>query len=334
MTASLSYLGDFPTTRLRRNRQQDWSRNLIQETRLSPDDFILPLFIREEALEKNIPSLPGVSRLSLSEIDDVIKKASTLGIPAVMLFPAISPQKRDKNGTEAFKKNNLICQAVARIKNLNADIGVIVDVALDPYTSHGHDGIVLAEDVDNDLTLEALTKQALTLARAGVDAISPSDMMDGRIGIIRNALDENGFKSVKILSYAAKYASSFYGPFRDAVGSQATLGTKGKKTYQLDPANALEALREVALDVKEGADMLIVKPGLPYLDIIYRVKQEFGLPTLAYQVSGEYALLKAGASKGLIDEQKAFFETLLCLKRAGADAIISYAACDVIEKLL
>jgi porphobilinogen synthase len=278
--------------------------------------------------------MPGVRRHKIDELVKVVEQAYTLEVPAVALFPVVPLDKKDALGQEAFNANNLICRAVRAIKSSVPDIGVITDVALDPYTKHGHDG-VLSDDgeVDNDRTVEILAKQALVLAGAGSDIVAPSDMMDGRVAAIRNSLDADGFEQVAILSYAAKYASSFYGPFRDAVGSGAQLKKGSKASYQMNPANTDEALREVAMDIEEGADMVMVKPGMPYLDIVYRVKKEFSVPTFAYQVSGEYAMLKSAAASGAFDEVQAMYESLLAFKRAGADGIFTYAALEIANYL-
>ncbi len=320
--------GAFPRVRMRRMRGAPWSRRLACEHSLSVDDLIWPVFIAEgKAVSEPIASMPGVSRLSIDRLVDAAAQARDLGIPAMALFPATPPALKSPEGREAFNPENLVCRAVRAIKAQVPDIGLIADVALDPYTDHGHDGLMREGRILNDETVEALCAQAVVQAQAGVDVIAPSDMMDGRIGAVRDALDHAGFSDVLILSYAVKYASAFYGPFRDAVNSKGFL--KGdKKTYQMDPANADEALREAALDVAEGADMLMVKPGLPYLDIIRSVKNTFRMPTLAYHVSGEYAMLRAACDAGWLDYGKALSETLLCFNRAGCDAILTYAACD------
>ncbi len=325
-----SYPGRFPTTRLRRNRRYAWSRALVQENRLSVHDLIWPVFIRDGKQQREpVSSMPDVNRLSVDLLVDAVGEAVELGIPTVALFPATDPAKKSPGAEEAWNPDNLVCTAVRAIKAAYGDsIGVLCDVALDPYTSHGQDGLVEEGYVVNDPTLEALCKQALVQAAAGCDVIAPSDMMDGRIGAVRNALDENGYEQVLIMSYAAKYASAFYGPFRDAVGSATSLGSGDKKTYQMDPANGDEALREVALDLDEGADMVMVKPGMPYLDLVYRVKQTFGAPTFAYQVSGEYAMLRGAADRGWLDHQRVMLESLLAFKRAGADGILTYFAID------
>ncbi|MEO5337833.1 MAG: porphobilinogen synthase [Magnetospirillum sp. WYHS-4] len=318
---------------MRRNRRDEWTRRLVAEARLSVDDLIWPVFVVEGAGQRQpIPSMPGVERLSVDLLPEAVAKAKALGIPAVAVFPFTDPALKTPDAREALNPDNLVCRAVRAVKKDCPDIGVICDVALDPYSSEGHDGLLVNGYVVNDETIEVLLDQAVVQARAGCDVIAPSEMMDGRIGALREALDAAGFLDVRILSYAAKYASAFYGPFRDAVGSKGAL--KGdKKTYQMDPANSDEALREVALDIKEGADMVMVKPGLPYLDIVQRVKSAFGVPTFAYNVSGEYAMLKAAAAEGWIDYEKTMMESLLCFKRAGADGILTYAALDAARLL-
>ena len=325
----------FPTTRLRRNRRRSFLRELVQEVRLSCSDLVQPIFIMEgNNKEEAIKTMPGVSRLS---VDLAVKKVAHLNqlkIPAVGLFPAIGQEKKTADGLEAINPNGLIQNAVKKIKDSVPDIGIITDVALDPYTSHGHDG-VLGEDGEilNDKTVEILQEQSLSLARAGADILAPSDMMDGRIGKIRAILDKNGYETVNLLSYAAKYASTFYGPFRDAIGSGISLGRSDKKSYQMDPRNGNEALWEVALDLEEGADMVMVKPGLPYLDILKRVKETYSVPTFAYQVSGEYLMLKNLYPEEPELEREVIVESLLCFKRAGADAIFSYFSERVAEWL-
>jgi porphobilinogen synthase len=327
-------LGSYPSTRLRRTRRTDWQRRLVRQTSLSVDDLILPLFVHNGAEpEAPVGAMPGVSRLSITRLVERATEAAELGIPALALFPVVDPSLKSPLAEEAFKAENLLSRAVRAVKQSVPEIGVICDVALDPYTSHGQDGVVIDGDVANDETIDVLIKQALAEAEAGCDIVAPSDMMDGRIGAIRSALDDHGFTKVAILSYAAKYASSFYAPFREAVGSSATLGGQDKRTYQMDPANSDEALREVALDIAEGADMVMVKPGLPYLDIIRRVKDTFAVPTFAYQVSGEYAMVRAAAEKGWLDGDKAMMESLLSFRRAGADAILTYAALDIARRL-
>jgi porphobilinogen synthase len=320
--------GSFPNTRLRRTRQADWIRRMVRETRLDPAQLIQPLFVAEGKLVGPVPSMPGVERLSLTALGTEARALSKLGIAAIALFPVIPADRKSAGGDEALNPDGLVPRAIAAVKKACPDIGVIVDIALDPYTTHGHDGVLDAKGlVDNDATIEILTRQAVLYGRAGADVLAPSDMMDGRIGAIRPVLERAGLKNTLLLSYAAKYASGFYGPFRDAVGSKSAL--KGdKRNYQMDPANTDEALREVALDLAEGADLVMVKPGLPYLDIIRRVKDRFGAPTVAYQVSGEYSMIKAAAEKGWLDEKIAALESLLCLRRAGADAILTYFAKD------
>jgi porphobilinogen synthase len=324
----------FPRTRLRRNRTSEWTRRMVAENAVTVNDLIWPVFVLEgKKISEPIASMPGVNRWSLDLLLKEVEKAAKLKVPAIALFPVVAGDKKSVDGREAWTPDNLVCRTVRAIKDAVADIGIICDVALDPYTSHGHDGL-LNEDgyVVNDETVEVLCQQALAQAEAGVDIVAPSDMMDGRIGAIRDALDENGFINTGILSYAAKYASSFYGPFRDAVNSGCYL--KGdKKTYQMDPSNSDEALREVALDIAEGADMVMVKPGLPYLDIILRVKDEFRMPTFAYHVSGEYAMLQAAAKNGWLNYEKSLLETLLSFKRAGCDGVLTYAACDAARLL-
>ena len=325
----------YPSTRMRRNRQEEWSRRLVRENRVSADDLIWPTFVVEgKGKEEAVPSMPGVSRLSVDRLLVQAERAARLGIPAIAVFPVLETEKKSLDGEEAWNPDNLICRAVQALKNEVPEIGVICDVALDPFTSHGQDGIVRDGIILNEETIVALQKQAIVQAQAGCDIIAPSDMMDGRVGAIRESLDGAGLETIKILSYAAKYASAFYGPFRDAVGSKAALGAADKRTYQQDPANSDEALREVALDLEEGADMVMVKPGLPYLDIIRRVKDQFGVPTFAYQVSGEYAMLHAAAQNGWLTYDACLMESLMAFKRAGSDAILTYAAIDVAERLL
>jgi len=325
--------GKYPALRLRRGRKNDWSRRLIEENNLTPSDFVLPIFIVEGKNKKEpISTMPGVYRYSLDKLLPIIDKALKKRIPMVALFPHTPKKKKDIIGSEALNENNLVCTATRLIKKrFKNQIGIMCDVALDPYTSHGHDGLIKSNYVLNDETIKVLIDQSLLQAQMGCDVIAPSDMMDGRIGMIRKALDKNGFQLTQILSYAVKYSSSFYGPFRDAVGSKNLL--KGdKKTYQMDFRNSDEALREVSLDIKEGADMIMVKPGLPYLDIIRLVKDNFKIPVLAYQVSGEYSLLTNGIKKGLIDK-KAVLESLVAFKRSGANAIVSYFA-DRLDEII
>lgn len=325
-------LGGFPHSRLRRNRRDSWSRRLVAETVLTPADLILPIFIHDRDEIVPVPSMPGVSRLPIPALVDKVGTARDLGIPCIALFPAIDPALKTDDGAEAWREENVICRAVAEIKRQVPGIGVLCDVALDPFTSHGHDGIVREDYVVNDETVAALVRQALAQARAGCDIIAPSDMMDGRIGAIRHALDEAGFEAVRIMSYAAKYASAFYGPFRDAIGTKSAKGRLDKSTYQMDPANSDEALKEVAFDLQEGADMVMIKPGLPYLDIIRRVKDAFKVPTYAYQVSGEYAMLQGAIDHGWMDD-RVVLEALMSFKRAGADGILSYFSIEAARRL-
>jgi len=310
-------------------RRDAFSRRMMRESRLSADDLIYPVFVHDRAGRAAVPSMPGVERVSIDELLRVAETASALRIPALALFPVTEPDAKTPDAAAAWDDTGLCQRAIGAIKTRFPELGVITDVALDPYTSHGQDGLVDATGyVLNDETVDALVKQALSHARAGADVVAPSDMMDGRIGAIRRALEADGFIHTRILAYAAKYASAFYGPFRDAVGSAAALGSADKRTYQMDPGNGDEALREVALDLDEGADMVMVKPGLPYLDIVRRVKERFGVPTFAYQVSGEYAMLKAAFANGWLDERRCTLEALLAFKRAGADGILSYFALD------
>ncbi|HMN85567.1 MAG TPA: porphobilinogen synthase [Bauldia sp.] len=319
--------------RMRRNRRTDWSRRLVRESTLTVDDLIWPIFIVEgRGIRTPVPSMPGVDRLSVDEAVKEAERAARLGIPAIALFPYTDPARRDATGSEALNPANLVCTACRAIKAAVPEVGLVTDVALDPYTSHGHDGLLVGEEIVNDASVEQLILQSLIQAEAGADIIAPSDMMDGRVGAIRQALDAKGFTNVQIMAYAAKYASAFYGPFRDAIGTAKTL-TGDKRTYQMDPANGDEALREVELDVAEGADMIMVKPGLPYLDIVWRVKQAFGMPTFAYQVSGEYAMIRGAALNGWIDGERAMIESLIAFKRAGADGILTYFAPAVAERL-
>ncbi len=326
--------GGFPAVRLRRNRKSGWSRRLVAEQVLTTGDLIWPIFLIDGATRRSpVAHMPGVDRVNIEEAVREAERAFRLGIPALAPFPNIDKALRDPTGSEAIKTANLMGRAVRAIKAAVPDIGLITDVALDPYTSHGHDGLMDADGrIVNDPTLEVLCQQALALAEAGVDCVAPSDMMDGRVGAIRASLDASGFADVQIMSYAAKYASGFYGPFRDAIGTNATL--KGdKRTYQMDPANSDEALREVGLDIAEGADMVMVKPGMPYLDIIRRVKDTFAVPTFAYQVSGEYAMLMAAAQNGWLDGDRVMMESLIAFKRAGADGVLTYFAPRVAEML-
>lgn len=323
----------FPGTRLRRNRKSEWSRRLINDTYLDKSDFILPIFVCEGKNKKQeIKSMPGIFRYSIDKLDEIISRASANEIPAIAIFPLIDRSKKDNKGTEALNKNNVVCNAIHQVKKINKNIGVMCDVALDPYTSHGHDGLIINNEIDNDETNKILIKQALVQAQAGCDIIAPSDMMDGRVGLIRNALEKNKFFNVQILSYAVKYASNFYSPFRDAVGTSTTLKSD-KKTYQMDYKNSSEALLEVKLDLDEGADIVMVKPALAYLDIIYKIKQKFNVPVFAYNVSGEYSLIKNGIQSSLANED-IILEVIYSFKRAGANAIVSYFANEVIEKYL
>lgn len=322
---------DYPNTRMRRSRADDFSRRLVRENQLSVDDLILPVFVIEgEDKAEAVESMPGVQRLSVDRLVQRAERVAKLAIPAIALFPVIDPIAKSDQAEEAFNPQGLAQTAIRALKQAVPELGVITDVALDPYTSHGQDGLLDSKGyVANDITLEVLVKQALSHAEAGADIVAPSDMMDGRVGAIRSALEENSHHNTRILAYSAKYASSFYGPFRDAVGSAGNLGGGNKYTYQMDPANGNESLAEVALDISEGADYIMVKPGLPYLDIVRRVKEKFLVPTFAYQVSGEYAMLKAAAQQGWLDEQAVVLEALLSFKRAGADAILTYYAEDV-----
>jgi porphobilinogen synthase len=323
----------FPAVRMRRNRRTAWSRRLVAEHHLTSADLILPIIIIEgENRREPISTMPKVERLSIDLAVEVAAQAAELGIPALALFPAIAPELKSENGAEALKVDNLLGRAIARVKREVPDIGLIADVALDPYTTHGHDGLLVDGEILNDETVEILCRQALAEAEAGVDIVAPSDMMDGRVGAIREALDNSGYDKVQILSYAAKYASIFYGPFRDALSTRGLL--KGdKRSYQMDVANGDEALREIELDLAEGADMVMVKPGMPYLDIIQRVKDNFGVPTFAYHVSGEYAMLQFAAQAGAFEYEPALMESLLCFKRAGADAVLTYGALDAARRL-
>ena len=326
-------VGKYPSLRLRRNRKSSWTRKLVQENTLSPNDFILPIFLIDGVNKKqHIKSMPGVYRYSVDRIGQIIDKAISKGIPMVALFPNTKKSLKNELGSEALNENNLVCRASRMIKKkYKNQIGIMCDVALDPYTSHGHDGLIKSDKILNDETIQVLINQSLLQAEMGCDVLAPSDMMDGRIDKIRKAIDQNNFQDVQILSYAAKYASSFYGPFRDAVGSKTSL--KGdKKTYQMDFRNSDEALREVALDIKEGADMVMVKPGMPYLDIIRSIKEKFKIPVFAYQVSGEYSLIENAINKNLVNKD-AVYESLVAFKRAGANAIVSYYA-DRIDKII
>ena len=325
-------IGSYPSTRLRRNRKKEWSRRLVQESTLSPNDLIWPIFICEGTnVKERINTMPGVYRHSIDKLEKLVESAMDKKIPMIALFPNTPNSKKNSKGSEALNKNNLVCKALRLIKKNYKDIGIMCDVALDPYTSHGHDGILKNNYVDNDETIKILIKQSLLQAEMGCDVIAPSDMMDGRVGEIRKALDKNNYELVQILSYAVKYASNFYGPFRDAVGSKKTL--KGdKKNYQMDFRNSKEALREVALDIKEGADFVMVKPGMPYLDIIKLIRDNFKIPVFAYQVSGEYSLIKNGIKNQILNEE-AIIESLTSFKRAGASAVVTYFAEEIAQKL-
>ncbi|MFZ5732392.1 MAG: porphobilinogen synthase [Pseudomonadota bacterium] len=321
------------TTRLRRNRKSEWTRRMVREHVLTTDDLIWPLFVMDgDNKRAPVTAMPGVERLSVDQAVREAERAMKLTIPCIALFPYTDPPLRDEDGSEALNPDNLVCKAVRAIKREFPDIGVLCDVALDPYTSHGHDGLLRDGVILNDESVAVLAKQALVQAEAGCDIIAPSDMMDGRVGAIRQVLDRANLRDVQIMAYAAKYASAFYGPFREAVGSAKTL-TGDKRTYQMDPANTNEALREIELDIAEGADMVMVKPGLPYLDIVRRVKDTFGMPTFAYQVSGEYAMIAAAANNGWIDGERAMMESLTAFKRAGADGVLTYFAPKAAEKI-
>ena len=325
-------IGSYPNVRLRRNRKTEWSRRLVSESNLSTNDLIWPIFIREgKNIKESVKTMPGIYRYTLDKIEGLVENAINKKIPMIALFPNTPISKKNSKGSEALNKNNLVCKALRLIKKNYKEIGLMCDVALDPYTTHGHDGILRNNYVDNDETVKILIKQSLLQAKMGCDVIAPSDMMDGRIGAIRKALDNNGFKQVQLLSYAVKYASNFYGPFRDAVGSKKLLKSN-KKNYQMDFSNSKEALREVALDISEGADFVMVKPGMPYLDIIKLVKDNFKIPVFAYQVSGEYSLIKNGIINKILDEN-AIYESLMSFKRAGASAIVTYFADQIADKL-
>ncbi|NIF27500.1 porphobilinogen synthase [Pantoea sp. Tr-811] len=326
-------LGTYPAVRLRRNRADDWTRRLVAENTLTTDDLIWPVFIKEGfGTREPVDAMPGQCRVSLAELVDHVGRAVDAGIPAIALFPVTAAERKDREGSEATNPHNLVCQAARILKASFPALGLIGDVALDPYTDHGHDGVLRNGLVVNDESLEILARQAVIQAQAGIDTLAPSDMMDGRIGALRSALDAAGLTNVRLMSYAAKYASGFYGPFRDALGSSGTL--KGdKRTYQMDPANSDEALREVALDLQEGADMVMVKPGMPYLDIIQRVKATFAVPTFAYQVSGEYSMIRAAIDNGWLDPDKVILESLMAFKRAGCSGIFSYFAIEAAERL-
>jgi len=323
-------IGQFPQRRMRRLRRTGFLREMVRESALSASDLLYPVFIQEgKGKREAILSMPGVERLSLDLLFPVVEKAALLGIPAIALFPVIDPDKKTPGGQEAFNPDGLVPQAVLELKKRFPDVGIICDVALDPYTSHGQDGVIdSAGYILNDETIAILAKQAVTQASAGADIVAPSDMMDGRIGAIRKALDANGHLHTAILAYSAKFASKFYGPFRDAIGSVGNLGRSDKKNYQMDPGNSDEAMREIALDLQEGADMVMVKPGMPYLDIVQRAKSTFGAPTFVYQVSGEYAMLKAAAQNGWLDGEACMMESLMAFKRAGADGVLTYFALE------
>ncbi len=328
----MKLLGTYPATRLRRLRKAKWLRDLVSETKISPYDLIQPIFVREGKNKiENIKTMPGVKRYSVDKLPIILNQVKKYKIPMVSIFPYTENKKKNNIGSEALNPNNLVCRSLKLIKKKFPHIGVMCDVALDPYTSHGHDGVIVNNKIDNDETIKILVKQALLQAKLGCDVIAPSDMMDGRVGEIRKALDKNRFHDVNILSYAVKYASSFYGPFRDAIGSKSKL-KKDKKTYQMDFRNSSEAFREVALDIKEGADMVMVKPGMMYLDLIYKIKKKFKIPVLAYQVSGEYSLIKNAINKKILSEES-IIETLISFKRAGACAIITYFAIDIARKI-
>jgi len=333
VTQLLPPLAPYPTTRLRRNRRDAWSRKLVAESTLSAGDLIWPVFVHDEDGREAVDMMPGTYRLGISALVDAAGEAAALGIPTIAIFPEIALALKDPEGREALNPDNLVCRAVSAVKDAVPELGVLCDVALDPFTSHGHDGVIRDGYVANDETVELLQRQAVIQAEAGCDIIAPSDMMDGRVGAVRRALDQVGFDRVRIMSYAAKYASCFFAPFRDAIGSATALGAADKRTYQMDPANGDEALREIALDLQEGADMVMVKPGLPYLDVVRRVKDAFRVPTFAYQVSGEYSMIQAAAERGWLDGERAMMESLLCFKRAGADGILTYFAVEAAKRL-
>ena len=328
----MKILGGYPGLRLRRNRKSAWVRRLVEENNISVNDLILPIFVTEGKNKvQEIKTMPGIYRYSVDKLSNVINRASKANIPLIAIFPNTPKSKKDFYGSEALNENNLVCKAIRKIKKNNPKIGIMADVALDPYTSHGHDGIIKKKKVLNDETLEILSKQAVLQAQMGCDVIAPSDMMDGRIGVIRKTLDKNNLKDVQLLSYSAKYASSFYGPFRNAIGSSQK-NKINKKTYQMDYRNSNEAIREVALDIKEGADFVMVKPGLPYLDVIKSIKDNFKIPVFVYQVSGEYSMIKNAIGKGLLDNESVI-ESLISFKRSGASAIVTYFALDIAKKL-
>ena len=330
----MSIKPSFPSTRMRRNRMKGFSRKLISENILSINDLIWPLFVTEGSKVKNeIPSMPGIYRNSIDELVKEAEEAVKLGIPAIAIFPQIDSALKNSKGGEAINENNLICRSIKVIKKEFPELGIITDVALDPFTDHGHDGLLINDEINNDETLKILAQQSLVQANAGCDIIAPSDMMDGRVGFIRSALDQADFENTQILSYAAKYASGFYGPFRDAVSSSGNLAGASKSTYQMDPANSDEALREVELDIAEGADMVMIKPGMPYLDIVKMIKDTFQVPTFVYQVSGEYSMITGAINNNWLDGDKVIMESLISFKRAGANGILTYFAKQVAEKL-
>lgn len=334
MSSSKSHPSQFPLVRMRRNRTYDWSRRLVRENSLTVNDLILPVFVKEgEGIVEPIASMPGVNRYSIDTLVEFVKEAADLGIPAVAVFPVTPAEAKTEDGNEALNRHNLICRAGTALRAARLEIGLIADVALDPYTTHGQDGVVRNGYVANDESLAILAQQAEVQADAGYDIIAPSDMMDGRVRAIRQTLDAAGHTNVQIMAYSAKYASAFYGPFRDAVGSKGSLGKGDKRTYQMDPANSSEAIKEVQLDLDEGADMVMVKPGMPYLDIVRRVSHELNAPTFAYQVSGEYAMLQAAAANGWLDLEAVMLESLLAFKRAGADGVLTYFAVETAKVL-
>ncbi len=330
----MSNKSSYPSTRMRRNRMKSFSRKLISENYLNIDDLIWPLFVTEgSGIKEEISSMPGIYRNSIDELVKEAEEAVKLGIPAIAIFPQIDKSLKNSSGSEAINENNLVCRSIRSIKKEFPELGVITDVALDPFTDHGHDGLLINNEINNDETLKILAKQSIVQANAGCDIIAPSDMMDGRIGFIRSALDEADFKNTQILSYAAKYASGFYGPFRDAVNSSDNLGQASKSTYQMDPANSNESLKEVELDISEGADMVMIKPGMPYLDIVKMIKDTFRVPTFVYQVSGEYSMLMSAINNKWLDGDKVILESLLCFKRAGANGILTYFAKKIAQEL-
>ena len=323
----------YPLVRMRRNRRHDWIRDLVAETSLSAKDFIWSIFVREDSVPAEIRRMPEIHRYSVHELTEAVEQAVDLGLRAIALFPVIDREKRTDDAREALNQDNVLYQAVGLLKKKFPHVGVITDPALDSFTDHGHDGLYVKDDVANDESLEIICQHALLQARSGADIVAPSDMMDGRVGEIRKLLDRHGYQNVGIMSYAAKYASNFYGPFREALGSDQCLGKGHKRTYQMDPANVCEALREVALDISEGADSVMIKPGLPYLDVIRQVKDRFLVPTFAFHVSGEYAMLKAAADAGMLSYEKTLIEVMTCFKRAGADGVITYSAMDILKLL-